>query len=110
MLHRFKHNFLEKGQYYLHAWIKPIYDSKVKYESNDGNFPMPPPEEINKMNQKRVTILYCSVIVDPNMLVSLRSIYPPQSKSTERTRGDTEWLMDYYIYKNTTKVIYHASH
>ena len=71
--------------------------------------PLLPAKTINLVQQIGGTLLYYSIVVDPNMITALGSIAAQQSKCTEQTYSDTLWLLKYAATHPNAKIRYTAS-
>jgi hypothetical protein len=108
-MHKFQHATPSKYQGAPHAWTVPTYGAKIQYATNDDESPVLPAEKIKGIQQRVGTLLYYAVGVDPFMLCALSDISSEQSKATQLTQDECDWLMDYAACNPLSVIRYHAS-
>ena len=109
LLQKFKPKILSRKQDAPHRWDVPLYGQKTQYADNVENLPVLPPAEITRCQQIVGTLLYYAIAVDPTMLVALGELSSAQSKATEQTKKDLDWLLNYAATHPDAGITYTAS-
>jgi hypothetical protein len=108
-LNKFRHNTPTSREDAPHKWNQPDYGAKIQYSPDLGSSTPLNKSQVTRLQQVIGTLLYCSIAVDPTMLVALGTIAAAQSNATNHTTTAVVKLLNYAATNPNAVIRYKAS-
>jgi hypothetical protein len=77
-LHKYHHAAPARPEHAPHTWNPPIYGSKTQYVEDETTSPALSDKDVNKLQQRTVTLLYYTRAVDPTLIMPINVLASEQ--------------------------------
>jgi hypothetical protein len=108
VLSKFQHDAPNHQQHTPYRYVTPIYGAKTQYATKDQTHPLTAQQYLT-IQKVTGSVLYYAHAVYPTILVPLNDIATEQTKATEKTKSETNQLLDYVANHPDATIRYHAS-